>query len=183
MSEFSLVLQPDEIDSIKEDLNDRSLKAPTAEQNPTFKPGRAEGLGTWEEVVKINDVVITPAKDQPNIPVVKVVFEVLGEKDGGFSHNAGRNHWENLYVDAGAYLNPNDEKHDKARRTVGILLSLVDAAGVERDGAFDLLKCLHEKVVQGQVVRMVVNKWSFIDKQTQTTVKRCNAVGFNAITA
>lgn len=133
MSDFDLTLSPETIQEIT-NASDRNLTAPSVDDNPTFRQGKAPGLGTWAERVKIHDTNITSVKSDPtntNKFNFVLVLSVLGPNDGGYSTNAGRPHYQYFYMDKTGLASSDPKVSGGYKRRLHVINSLLAACGVD----------------------------------------------------
>lgn len=137
-----------DIAGIKEEQDSKNrLATPTKEQNPTFVgEGNDPRYGKWSERVIIRDTSYGPPKDRPTSEtehVFQIKLEVLGEAKGGVEKpNGGR--LFNYVV----YVNEPDLADQKkgfgARQRIGVLISLLQAAGADLSNGVDDWKAFFE---------------------------------------
>jgi hypothetical protein len=133
MSDFDLTLSPETIQEIT-NASDRNLTAPSPEVNPTFRQGKAPGLGSWAERVKIHDTSINPVKSDPtnsNKFNFVLVLSVQGPDDGGYATNAGRPHYQYFYMDKTGLASADPKVSGGYKRRLGVINSLLAACGVD----------------------------------------------------
>lgn len=160
--EFDMSTTPEEQQEYK-NAADRTLTAPTKDENPTFNQGKEPGLGTWTEVVKIRDTDIKPTKGAPNDKtklVFWLTFEILGPDQGGFITNAGRTHTDYPYIDKVA-MKSGEKAAGIYKRRMAVIDTLLSAAGADIGGGVPSYAALlkGDKPLVGQTVAAVVRKY------------------------
>lgn len=185
MSESDLFLTPETLDAASAAL-DTTLRAPKLEDNPTFRAGKADNLGVWAEAFVIRDTDYgkpkTP-KEGVDAVVAKVVLEVLGPADGGFTTNAGRVHYHLAYIDRTSLKDPKDRLHSMNMRRVGVLRSLFSAVGLDMSAGISTEDTLKgdglTKMLVGQRVQGIVRKYTYQGKNGE--VLACEIDGFSTL--
>ena len=188
MSESDLFLSPTLLDTAAAAL-DPSLKAPSdTSENPTFREGKAKGLGTWAEAFIIRDTSYGKPKEPKegvDAVVAKMVLEVLGPADGGFSTNAGRIHYHNAYIDKKALNDSSNTMHGLNNRRIGVLRSLFSAVGLDLTEGISTEDTFNGdsngKILVGQRVQGIVRKYKYTNKQSGQDVIACEIDGFQLL--
>lgn len=188
MSDY--VLNARTMDAVKDAL-DRSLKAPaSAEENPTFKAGAAEGLGTWMEAFIIRDTSwADPKTPRPGVDasVAQIQLEVLGPAEGGYATNAGAQHYHTAYIDFTSMADTASKMRGINFRRIGVLQQLVQACGYDPATQEISLEAVLNadanglKALVGMRVGGVVRKYVYTKdrgKATEEQVKACEIDGF-----
>lgn len=164
---FDLYLDNDTINELA-DAADRNLATPNDVENPTFKPGKTEGLGTWSELFVVRDTALEAPKDGPkdgSKMVFKAVLEVLPEKEGGFDKNAGKTHYYNGYIDKADLFDKSSKYYSMTARRLGVVNSLLAACGVPTDGGVAYAQWFNgEKPLVGQRTIATVRKYQYEKK-------------------
>lgn len=161
------------------DAADRNLAAPTTDENPGFKMGKEEGLGTWPELVTVRDTSIAAPKNakpgDDSAMVIKATLEILGTADGGFPKNGGKTHYMNVYIDKKAVFDRSHDMHALNARRIGTITSLLKAVGVDVSGGVNLDEWFNgEKPLVGQKALAIIRKYKYTNRDkeevTQTDV-------------
>lgn len=163
MSEFDLSLSPETVQEFQ-NASDRNLTAPALEDNPTFRRGKEEGLGTWSEKLRIRDTSIDPTKKDPTNQAKAnfvLVLEVIGKADGGFATNAGRVHYHYGYIDKTELASQDPKVSGVYKRRLAVINSLLAACGVDISKGVPSYKewFLGEKPLVGQTIVGVIRKY------------------------
>jgi len=182
MSELGLYLDDATVQELTE-AADRNLAAPTFEENPTFKPGKEDGLGTWSELYSIRDAALAAPKNgkqDGSELVFKCVLEVLGSKDGGFDKNAGKTQYLNVYIEKPVLLNKAAEGHQMAARRMGVINSMLGAVNVPTTGGVDYGVWFNgkDKPLVGQRAIGITRKYKYTNKKTDEVVTQTDIDGF-----
>ena len=168
---------------------DPSLKAPSdVSENPTFRAGKAKGLGTWAEAFIIRDTSYGPPKNPKegvNAVMAKLVLDVLGPSDGGFETNAGRMHFHTGYIDQDALRDPKHPLHRMNNIKIGVLRSLFNAVGLDMAEGISTKEVLNGgadgvKMLVGQRVQGIVRKYTYTSKQGEE-VTQCEVDAFSPL--
>lgn len=165
---------------------ERGLRTPTLEDNPTFKQGKEEGLGTWSEAFVVKDTTIGPPKKGGDNPVIQVILEVLGKADGGFDFNAGSTEYAVYYIDRAALADKSDRLHRMNLQRVASVKSLFTACGyvMPTEGQLSFASLLMgDKPLVGQKVGGVVRKYRYTNKTTGEVVTQCEVDAFLSLGA
>jgi hypothetical protein len=169
MSALDLYLDDATVQELTE-AADRNLAAPTYEDNPTFKPGKKDGLGTWSELYVVRDTALDAPKNgaqDGSEMVFKLVLEVLGSKEGGFDKNAGKTQYLNVYIERPVLLNKSAEGHQMAARRIGTINSLLAAVGVPTTGGVKYGDWFNgkDKPLVGQKAIGITRKYQYTSKK------------------
>jgi len=174
---MGLILNKQTLDAAADSL-DNTLKAPDPAENPTFKEGKKPGLGVWEElfVIRSSDYG-KPKTPRPgvNAEVAKLVLEVQGPEDGGYSTNARKLHYHNAYLDLDSLKNPADRMYGLNNRRVAVMSGLLKACGLDPEGV-DLEEALKPDStglmqLAGMRVRGIIRKYEY--QKAGEDVKAC----------
>ena len=182
MSDFDLTLDPE---TIQEYTNaaDRNLTCPASiADNPTVRQGKEPGLGTWTEVVKIHDTDIAAVKSDPgnkNKFNFVLTLSVQGPDGGGFSTNAGRPHYEYVFIDKAALASTDGKVSGGFKRRMAVINSLLSAVGVDLTQGISSYAAYFtgDKPLVGQTVAVVVRKY----RNSKTGDAGINVDGFTSM--
>ena len=181
MSDFDLTLSPETIQEYN-NAADRNLTAPSVEDNPTVRQGKEPGLGTWTEVVKIHDTDIAAVKSDPgnkNKFNFVLTLSVQGPDGGGFVTNAGRPHYEYLFIDKAALASTDGKVSGGFKRRMAVVNSLLSAVGIDLAAGVASYSALFtgDKPLIGQTVAAVIRKY----RNSKTGDTGCSIDGFTSL--
>lgn len=157
---------------------DSNLALPTAEENPTFRPGKKDGEGSWTESAKITATSLTSPADEPTTKVFNVTLQITPEIS---LKNAEKPFWYNQYIDMPAFGDPQHKHYKWNRQKLGKVNGFLTTFGwtVAEGEKFEYGEIFNgDKPLVGKEVLIVVRKYSYINKDTGASVPKTEIAYF-----